>query len=114
MATFASDYDPPLRTLYQNSTSEHTLRRIQNRMILDMDPEAASPDEDLIGDAGDIEVLSFDTATEEAEHLAELIEGQLNAGLHVSEIAVLVRQQASLSAAELFDALDARGIRSAE
>jgi superfamily I DNA/RNA helicase len=110
METFATDFDALHLSLYQNRRSEPTLRRMQNRMILDMDPEAASPDEDLIGDAGDIEVLSFDTATEEAEHLAELIEGQLNAGLHVSEIAVLVRQQASLSAAELFDALDARGI----
>lgn len=112
METFATDFDALRLSLYQNRRSEPTLRRMQNRMIVDMDPEAASPDEDLIGDAGEIEVLSFDTATEEAEHLAELIEGQLNAGVPVSEIAVLVRQQASLAAAELFDALNARGIPS--
>lgn len=112
METFATDFDALCLSLYQNRRSKPTLRRMQNRMIQDMDPRAASPDEDLVGDTGLIEVLNFNTATEEAEHIAELIEGQLSAGVPASEIAVLVRQQASLSAAELFNSLNARGIPS--
>lgn len=112
MEKFATDFDARRLALYQNRRSEPALRRMQNRMILDMDPEAASPEADLVGKNGTIEVLSFDTATDEAEHVAELVEEQLTAGVPVAEIAVLVRQQAHLFAAELFDALTARGIPS--
>lgn len=112
METFAKDFGALRLSLYQNRRSEPALRRMQNRMILDMDPDAASSDVDLTGDAGDIEVLSFNTATDEAEYLAELIDAQLKAGVPVSEIAVLVRQQANLIAAELFGSLTTRGIAS--
>lgn len=110
METFAIDFDAVRLSLYENRRSEPVLRRMQNRMVMVMDPEAASFAGHLVGDAGEVEVVSFDSATEEAQYLAELIYSQLRAGVPPSEIAVLVRQQVSLFAAELFDALKARGI----
>lgn len=110
METFAADFDALRLSLYQNRRSQPALRRMQNRMILDMDPNAASSDEDLVGNDGIIEVLKFETAVDEAQHIAVLIEEQLAVGVPVSEIAVFVRQQANLYGAELFDALTERGI----
>ena len=112
MEKFATDFDAHRLTLYQNRRSAPTLRRMQNRMILKMEPDAASPEADLVGEDGDIEVRNFGTTTDEAEYVAGLIEDQLTAGVPASEIAVLVRQQPHLTAAELFNALDARGIPS--
>lgn len=112
MEKFATDFGAERLVLYQNRRSEPTLRRMQNRMIMVMDPAAASPEADLVGEEGDIEVLSFESATSEAERIAELIEDQVAAGVPISEIAVLVRQQPHLYAAELFGALATRGIPS--
>ena len=50
MKTFADDFEAASLPLYQNFRSASRLRRMQNRMIKDMDPAAASPDEDLMGD----------------------------------------------------------------
>lgn len=110
MEKFATDFDALRFSLCQNRRSESALQRMQNRMIRDMDPEAVNPEGAVVGETGEIEVLDFATATDEAEYIAKLIDEQLTSGIQVSEIAVLVRQQASLVAAELFDALAVRGI----
>lgn len=110
MEKFANDFDALRLTLYQNRRSAPVLRRMQNRMILDMDRDAAIPVENLVGEAGCIEVCPFTTSTEEAEKIAELVTEQLEAGVPAKEIAVLVRQQAGFVAAELFDAFDRHGI----
>lgn len=112
MEKFATDFDARRLTLYQNRRSEPTLRRMQNRMIKKMEPEAASPEMDLAGEDGYIEELCFKTATAEAEDVAQLIEDRLAVGVPVSEIAVIVRQEPHLIAAELFEVLAARGIPS--
>ena len=93
MKRFADDLDAVSLPLYQNFRSAPRLRRMQNRMIKQMDPTAASPDKDLIGNEGVIEVLHFDSQVEEAEAVADLIEGWLTAGVPPSEIAILARQQ---------------------
>lgn len=110
MERFAVDFCARRLTLYQNRRSEPTLRRMQNRMILDMDAASASPDEDLIGAGGIIEMDGFETASDEAQWVASLIESELADGVPISEIAVLVRQQVNLYGAELVDALNARGV----
>lgn len=110
MQTFANDFEATALQLYQNFRSKPRLRRLQNRMILDMDPSAASPEADLFGNEGVVRLLSFDTDCDEAVAIAGLIEGWLESGTSPREIAVLVRQQPHLVAAVLGEALTARGI----
>lgn len=107
---FADDFSAISLPLYQNFRSAPRLRRMQNRMIAEMDPAAVSPDQDLAGDDGVIEISGFDTGSEESEALAERIQGWLDEGVEPSEIAVLVRQQASLYTAPLGEELAKRGI----
>ncbi|WP_216699458.1 UvrD-helicase domain-containing protein [Actinotalea ferrariae] len=110
MQAFAEDFAAKPLPLYQNFRSAPRLRRMQNAMIAHMDPLAVSPDEDLAGDGGAIEVLAFDDEATEAEALAGLIEGWLEEGVEAHEIAVLVRQQPHLVAAPLGRELTNRGV----
>ncbi|MEV0182891.1 ATP-dependent helicase [Streptomyces sp. NPDC050625] len=110
LQTFADDFSAQPLPLYQNFRSAPRLRRMQNRMIAQMDPGAVSPDEELIGDDGVIEVLPFDTEYDEAQAVAQLVEGWLQEGTAPSEIAILVRQQPHLVAAVLGRELADRGI----
>ncbi|MFE2089833.1 UvrD-helicase domain-containing protein [Streptomyces sp. NPDC059460] len=110
LQTFADDFSAQPLPLYQNFRSAPRLRRMQNRMIARMDPGAVSPDEELTGDDGVIEVLDFDTENGEAQAVAELIDGWLREGTPPSEIAILVRQQPHLVAAALGRDLADRGI----
>ncbi|MGW1341385.1 UvrD-helicase domain-containing protein [Kribbella sp. NPDC002412] len=110
LQAFADDFDAAPLPLYQNFRSAPRLRRMQNRMIAVMDPGAESPDEELLGDEGVIRVLHFDTDTEEAAGVGDLIERWIDEGAPHDEIAVLVRQQASLVAGPLADELRRRDI----
>lgn len=110
LQTFADDFDATHLPLYQNFRSAPRLRRMQNRMIAKMDPAAVSPEEDLAGDAGRVDVLHFETDTEEARAVADLIERWLAEGVPPNEIAVLVRQQPHLVAKPLNAELRTRGI----
>lgn len=110
MHTFGDDFSARPLPLYQNFRSAPRLRRMQNRMIARMDPVAVSPDAELTGDDGVIQVLEFDTDHDEAQALSELIDGWLRAGTAPSEIAILVRQQPHLVAAALASELADRGI----
>jgi superfamily I DNA/RNA helicase len=110
LRTFAEDFTARPLPLYQNFRSAPRLRRMQNRMIAQMDPGAVSPDADLIGDGGVIEVLSFGTDHDESQAVADLIREWLDEGTTPQEIAVLVRQQPHLVAASLGDELTARSI----
>jgi superfamily I DNA/RNA helicase len=103
LKTFAEDFDAAPLPLYQNFRSAPALRRMQNRMIRRMDPEAASPDEDLVGDGGCIQVLPFDDQGAEAEAVVRAVRAWLDDGTPPSEIAVLVRQQARLVTGTLCD-----------
>jgi superfamily I DNA/RNA helicase len=107
---FADDFHAAPRSLYQNFRSAPGLRRMQNRMILEMDPEAASPPEDLVGDAGRVEVLPADTHADEAEAIASRIDQWLANGVPPAEIAVLVRQYAGPVTTDLRAQLQDRGI----
>ncbi|GLX95884.1 ATP-dependent helicase [Herbidospora sp. NBRC 101105] len=110
LQTFAEDFSARPLPLYQNFRAAPRLRRMQNRMISQMDPGAVSPDEDLAGDDGVIEVLDFDTEHDEARSVADLIERWLDAGTAPSEIAVLIRQQPHLVGAALGNELTERGV----
>jgi superfamily I DNA/RNA helicase len=101
LGVFAEDFNAKPLPLYQNFRSAPRLRRMQNRMIEQMDPEAASPPADLVGEDGAIEVLPFSTQTEEAQGVASLVTGWLDARVPPTEIAILVRQQSGPITAEL-------------
>ncbi|MEU1930426.1 ATP-dependent helicase [[Kitasatospora] papulosa] len=107
---FADDFSAHPLPLYQNFRSAPRLRRMQNRMIAQMDPDAVSPDEELIGDDGVIEVLPFHTEYDEAQAVAQLVDGWLREGTAPSEIAILVRQWPHLVAAAFGRELTDRGI----
>lgn len=110
MATFAVDFSATDLQLYQNFRSKPRLRRMQNRMILEMDPSAASPDKDLEGEGGVLEVLRFDTDEEEATAVTELVGAWLDEGVPPREITVLARQQPHLITSVLGAHLAAAGI----
>jgi superfamily I DNA/RNA helicase len=110
LQTFADDFSAHPLSLYQNFRSAPRLRRMQNRMIAQMDPDAVSPAEDLIGEDGVIKVLHFDTEYNEAHAVSDLVNDWLNEGVAPSEIAILVRQQPHLVAAALGIELTDRGI----
>jgi superfamily I DNA/RNA helicase len=110
MASFETDFKAKHYRLYQNFRSKPKLRRMQNRMILDMDPLAAVPKEELQGDAGSVRVFPFETERDEATGLSDLISEWLSKGTSPREIAVLVRQQPHLVAKPLGDELISRGI----
>ncbi|GAA1134222.1 ATP-dependent helicase [Citricoccus alkalitolerans] len=107
---YADDFTAESLPLYQNFRSALRLRRMQNRMIAQMDPDAAIDGATLSGDEGVIEVLAFDTDDDEAEHIAEQVQDWLAAGSDPAEIGILVRQQPHLYAARLGQALTSRGI----
>lgn len=110
MATFAADFSATELQLYQNFRSKPRLRRMQNRMITEMDPSAASPDDDLKGEDGVLQVLRFDTDNEEAAAVTELIGGWLDKGVPPNQIAVLTRQKPHLITHVLARQLSATGI----
>ncbi|MGL6235588.1 MAG: UvrD-helicase domain-containing protein [Segniliparus sp.] len=110
MQTFADDFSARSLPIYKNHRSDPRLRRMQNRMIARMDPSAASPTEDLTGDKGIIDVLGFPTEHDEASVIGGMVEEWLGEGVAPGEIAILVRQQPHLIAAELGQELTCRGI----
>lgn len=110
MATFAADFSATDLKLYQNFRSKPRLRRMQNRMILEMDPGAASPEADLVGDEGVLQVLRFETDEEEAAAVTSMIQEWVDAGVPPREITVLARQQPHLITSVLGEHLTAAGI----
>lgn len=110
MKCFADDFDAASLPLYQNFRSAPRLRRMQNRMIQNLDPAAATPAEELLGDEGVVQVLHFDSQVEEAGAVGDLIHGWLEEGVPPSEIAVLVRQQSKHVTEALAGELQDRGI----
>lgn len=91
MATFADDFGADALPLYQNFRSKPRIRRLQNRMVEDMDTFAAADPDDLAGDDGDVRVLEFATDVDEAQAVAALVEEWIDDGTPPSEIAVLIR-----------------------
>lgn len=109
--TFAKDFAARPLNLYQNFRSLPRLRRMQNAMVKIMDPQAAVPDDELLGEGGLIAIIECDNDKEEASVLAEMIQQWItNDGLPPSEIAVLVSRQPELYADQLIAELVARGV----
>jgi superfamily I DNA/RNA helicase len=109
--TYAADFGAKPLNLYQNFRSAPRLRRVQNAMVRVMDPAAALDDGELQGEDGQIDILRFKDATEEASHVADAISGWIdNDAIEPSEIAVLVSKQQNLYCQELRAVLRARKV----
>jgi superfamily I DNA/RNA helicase len=109
--TFADDFRARPLNLYQNFRSQPRLRRMQNAMVKVMDPPAAVPDDELLGEGGSIDILDYEDSQEEAEALAERVQLLIEEeGLPPSEIAILVSRQPELYADRLMAALAERDV----
>src|SRR3546814_105847 len=94
---YVKDFAAETRYLYQNWRSEPRLRRLQNEMVKVMEPAAVVPEDDLVGDAGIVEMLTYASCAEEAADCADRIQSWIeDEGVAPSDIAVLVRQQVHL------------------
>jgi len=107
---FAEDFQALPLNLYLNFRSLPRLRRMQNAMVKKMDPGAAAPDEQLLGDAGTIGVKQYDSDDLEAKDVAERIQRWIGEGIAPSEIAVLVSMLPECFTYKLCDELLARNI----
>lgn len=109
--TFAADFAAKPLNMYRNFRSKPRLLRMQNEIIRRMDPAAVMPDEQLLGDEGQICVWQFANSQAESEYLADLIGSWINREqLAPSEIALLFVRQPDLYGDHLMAALERRGI----
>ncbi|NOZ53086.1 MAG: ATP-dependent helicase [Gammaproteobacteria bacterium] len=110
-STFAADFNAVPLNMYLNFRSKPQLLRMQNEIIRIMDPASEMPEEQIIGDEGEIYVWRFNTNQEEAEYLVDQIARWIqDEGVSHSEIAVLISKQLDLYADSLMVELEKRGI----
>ncbi len=103
--------------IYQNHRSLKRLRRVQNAVIKVMAPAAALLDAELASQTaeevtsdGEVDVLGFATATDEAKKICELIVRDITLGTPSSEIAILTVHEPDLIGEELVQLLTDRGV----
>ena len=109
-ARYAADFDAEALNLYQNYRSQPVLRRMQNRMVVVMEPAAAIPQTSIQGDDGDIDILEAADEFDEAQRVRRLVVETLASGTPHAEIAVLVAKQPHLYTAALKAELDAHAV----
>ncbi len=110
-STFAADFKAVPLNMYLNFRSRPRLLRMQNEIIRVLDPASVMPEEQIIGDEGEICAKGFKTSQDEAEYLAEQIARWIqDEGIPHSEIAILVSKQLELYADLLMAELEKRGI----
>lgn len=107
---FGQDFHAIPLNLYQNFRSQVRIRRVQNRMVQDIDPAAAVPEAQISGPEGIVGYEAFDDDTREAAWIADAIQQWTNDGVPMSEIAVLCNTQPHLYAFKIMAALKAQGI----
>lgn len=108
---FVADFAAAPLNMYRNFRSKPRLLRLQNEIIRKLDPSSVMPDEQLVGDEGEIFAWHFEDSRKEADYLADLIEVWIKEEqLAPAEIAVLIRNQLDLYADHLMASLAARGI----
>lgn len=110
-STFAADFNAVPLNMYLNFRSKPRLLRMQNEIISVLDPASVMPEEQIVGNEGEIYAWRFSTSQEEAEYLADQITHWIrDEGIPHSEIAILVSKQLDLYAASLMGELERRGI----
>jgi superfamily I DNA/RNA helicase len=107
---FGEDFQALPLNLYQNFRSQVRIRRVQNRMVVDIDPPAAVPEAQIAGPDGIVAYESFDEDNDEAIWIGDAIQQWRSDGVPLSEIAVLCNTQPHLYAFKIMAALKERGI----
>lgn len=107
---FEQAFDATPLNLYQNFRSLPRIRRVQNTMIRDIDPTAAVDNEQLTGNGGTVALKKFSTDSDEASWIADSIQSLIDAGVALSEIAILCNTQPHLYAYRLMEELALRNI----
>jgi len=108
---FATDFAAIPLNMYRNFRSKPRLLRMQNEIIRVLDPASVMPEEQIVGDEGEVFACCFGDSRQEANYLADLIYGWANTEkIPLSEIAVLVSKQPDLYADHLMAALEMQGI----
>jgi superfamily I DNA/RNA helicase len=109
--TFAADFNAIPLNMYLNFRSKPRILRMQNEIIRVLDPASVMPDEQIVGNDGEIFAWAFDTSQQEAEYLADQIaHWAQDEGVPHSEIAILISKQLDLYADLLMAELAKRGV----
>lgn len=109
--TFTADFAAIPLNMYRNFRSKPRLLRVQNEIVRKLDALSVMPDEQLVGEEGEIFAWGFEDSRTEADYLADLIGSWIKTELlPPAEIAVLISKQLDLYAEHLMVALEARGI----
>lgn len=107
---FGQDFQALPLNLYQNFRSQDRIRRVQNRMVRQIDPPAAVPESQISGTEGIVAYESFDADDDEAVWVAAAIGKWQSEGVPLSEIAILCNTQPHLYAFKIMAALKTRNI----
>lgn len=109
--TFVGDFSAIPLNMYRNFRSKPRLLRMQNEIIRVLDPASVMPEDQVAGEEGEVFIEQFESAQEEAEHLANLIANWIEIEqIPLSEIAVLISKQLDLYASHLIAAFERKGI----
>lgn len=109
--TFANDFSAIPLNMYRNFRSKPSLLRLQNEIIRVLDSTSVMPEDQIVGDEGEIFSKQFQTSQAEAESLADMIFDWVELEkIPPSEIAVLVSKQLDLYTNHLMAALELRKI----
>jgi len=107
---FGEDFKALPLNLYQNFRSQVRIRRVQNRMVLDIDQPAAVPESQISGPEGIVAHEAFEKDDDEAMWIGEAVKQWTSVGVPLSEIAILCNTQPHLYAFKIMAALKERGI----
>lgn len=100
MGKFADEFPAVVLRLVQNWRSAPAIRRVQNRMIIQMEPDSAVAENDIVGEEGKVYMARFADEQAEATRIAERIEEWIAEGIAPHEIAILhIRQSAMFNQA---------------
>lgn len=110
MGKFADEFPAAVLRLVQNWRSAPAIRRVQNRMIVQMEPASAVPENDIVGAEGKVYLARFADEQAEAARIAEKIEEWIADGIAPHEIAILHSRQSVLFNQAIDDELDRRDI----
>ncbi|WP_226426468.1 ATP-dependent helicase [Xanthomonas sp. MWU16-30325] len=100
MGKFADEFDAVPLKLIQNWRSAPAIRRVQNRMIIQMEPDSAVAESDIVGEEGKVYLAHFTDEQAEATRIAEKIKEWIAEGIAPHEIAILhIRQSAMFNEA---------------
>lgn len=109
--TFVQDFSAVPLNMYRNFRSKPTLLRLQNKIIQRMDPNSVMPDEQLLGDEGEIILREYQNSLDEAIEIADFIQKwSSEENVPLSEIAILISRQADLYGQLIMQELDKRQI----